>query len=98
MQPWSTRLSCACKGESCVRYKDLELNTGLKKKIAYAETTGEWEGQGCKKKRLLNCRCVKENKNWEESWSGDRDADAALRDVHHRMVEAKRRDQRPREL
>lgn len=89
---------CACSGESCIRYKDQKLNSGTKKKVAYAETTNEWKGHGCKRRRNMKCECKVENKNCEESWSGDRDDDAVLRDVHHKMLKAKRRDQRPFEL
>lgn len=79
---------CACAGESCVRYKDVKLNSGSTKKEAFAYTSESpgWGWQGCKLSGF-SCWCKAPRSNWEESWSGD-DEDG-LRDVHSALAMAR---------
>jgi hypothetical protein len=76
---------CACAGESCVRYKDVKLNSGTKKKEAYAYTSESpgWGWQGCKLS-FFSCKCKEPRSNWEESWTGDNDD--GLRDIHSMLA------------
>jgi len=80
---------CSCAGESCVRYKNQETDSGSKKKTAFAESSRTWSWHGCVR-NYFKCYCKNKNKNFQESWNGD--TDDALRDVHSIMMK-RRRDQ-----
>nr|P58912.2 RecName: Full=DELTA-alicitoxin-Pse2b; Short=DELTA-ALTX-Pse2b; AltName: Full=Toxin PsTX-60B; Short=PTX60B; Flags: Precursor [Phyllodiscus semoni]BAF46273.1 sea anemone toxin PsTX-60B [Phyllodiscus semoni] len=88
---------CACCGDSCIRYNNtVLLSTGDTKKVAFInDVDDEFRDHGCGRKGL-KCKCKEENKKWGQSWSGDSDADAALRDINAMMLDQNRRDQAKR--
>lgn len=73
---------CACAGPSCIRYKDVKLNSGLTRKEAYAYTLKDpgWGWHGCERSELT-CWCTAPGKTWQEAWSGEKNLNVR-RDLH----------------
>ena len=81
---------CACAGKSCLRYKEVELNSGTVKTEVYAfkEKSPGWGWQGCKLSGL-SCWCTEPSSTWRVSWTGDNDD--SLRDIHHMLSQRRSR-------
>ena len=55
---------CACRGKSCIGYKDIPRDTGEKKKHAFANTNSNWGWHGCGWYLAGSwCKCYNNNRN-----------------------------------
>lgn len=71
---------CACRGESCVRYENLILDTGNRKKIARINWDKNWAGPGCS--GTFKCHCTHESTQRTPVWRMENNVDALYK-AHH---------------
>ncbi|XP_078356965.1 DELTA-alicitoxin-Pse2b-like [Oculina patagonica] len=87
---------CSCRGESCVRYKSVEQDTGVSKQTAYANTHANWAWKGCSW-TVHGLHCVCKNKNRESRnvvWSLP-SRDLVVQDAPHHGANHKAKDSAP---
>ncbi|XP_068712440.1 DELTA-thalatoxin-Avl2a-like [Montipora foliosa] len=89
-------ITCSCYGKTCVRYKDEEQDTGVSKRIAYANTDKKWGWYGCDWKVAgFTCACYNDNLGVREEVWRMPSRDAVQKGVrryggHHRSTKLSR--------
>ena len=76
---------CRCYGTSCIKYKEVTLDTGKKKKIAEVNRDdSSLKGYGCSyKSSKAQCYCTDESKERTVVWRGESGSKDVLYKAHH---------------
>ena len=80
---------CECRGETCIRYKEETLDTGVIREVPYAFTEQGWGWQGCTRK-VFKCYCWNPNTIWKTIWTLSSDT-SQMKSLINQKAQALRR-------
>ena len=63
----SRKTVCEYNGDSCIRYEEENLNSGVTREFPYIYEEHGWNGHGCTRDGL-SCDCRNKDKNWVKIW------------------------------